>query len=105
MSDAAHPKLLDRHVLSDTYASAVNDPHAVTLSPDGKLVVLPSTSGPLAITVSATKLATTTGAFTKPYSVQDQRTVIAGDNLFELGDRGVAVRTLPDLKQTGWISF
>ena len=105
VSDASHPKLLDRHVLSDTYASAVNDPHAVTLSPDGKLVVLPSTSGPLAITISATKLATTTGTFTKPYSVQDQRTVIAGDNLFELGDRGVAVRTLPGLKQTGWIGF
>ena len=105
MSDAAHPKLLDRHVLPDTYASAVNDPHAVTLSPDGKLVVLPSTSGPLAITVSATKLSTTTGAFTKPYSVQDQRTVIAGDNLFELGDRGVAVRALPGLLQTGWIAF
>jgi uncharacterized secreted protein with C-terminal beta-propeller domain len=105
VSDAAHPKLLDRHVLSDTYATAVNDPHAVTLSPDGKLVILPSTSGPLAITVSATKLATTTGAFTTPYSVQDQRTVIAGDNLFELADRGVAVRTLPGLKQTGWINF
>jgi uncharacterized secreted protein with C-terminal beta-propeller domain len=105
VSDAAHPKLLDRQVLSDTYATAVNDPHAVTLSPDGKLVVLPSTSGPLAITVSATKLATTTGAFTTPYSVQDQRTVIAGDNLFELADRGVAVRALPGLHQTGWISF
>jgi hypothetical protein len=105
VSDAAHPKLLDRHVLSDTYASAVNDPHAVTLSPDGKLMILPSTSGPLAVTISPTKLATTTGTFTTPYSVQDQRTVIAGDRVFELADRGVAVRTLPALKQTGWIAF
>jgi hypothetical protein len=105
VSDAAHPKLLDRQVLSDTYATAVNDPHAVTLSPDGNLVILPSTSGPLAVTISATSLSTTTGAFTTPYSVQDQRTVIAGDRLFELADRGVAVRTLPALKQTGWIAF
>ncbi len=105
VSDATHPKLLDRHELSDTYASAVNDPHAVTLSPDGKLVILPSTSGPLAVAISATKLTTTTGAFTQPYSVQDQRTVIAGDRLFELADRGVAVRMLAGLKQTGFIDF
>ena len=105
VSDAAHPKLLDQQMLSDTYATAVSDPHAVTLSPDGNLVILPSTSGPLAVTISATSLTTTTGAFTTPYSVQDQRTVIAGDRLFELTDRGVAVRTLPALKQTGWIAF
>ncbi len=105
VSDAAHPRLLDRHVLSDTYANAVNDPHAVTISPDGKLVVLPSTSGPLAITISATRLSTTTGAFTTPYSVQDERTVIAGERLFEVADRGVAVRSLPRLHQTGWIAF
>jgi uncharacterized secreted protein with C-terminal beta-propeller domain len=105
VSDAAHPKLLDKHVLPDTYAQAVGDPHAVTLSPDGNLMILPSTSGPLAVGISATKLTTTTGAFTKPYSVQDQRTIIAGDRLFELADRGVAVRTLPDLHQTGWIAF
>ncbi len=105
VSDAAHPKLLDRHVLSDTYATAVNDPHAVTVSPDGNLVVLPSTSGPLAVTIAASRLSTTTGAFTTPYSVQDQRTVIAGDRLFELTDRGVAVRALAGLRQTGWIAF
>ena len=105
VSDAAHPRLLDRHVLSDTYADAVNDPHAVTISPDGRVVILPSTSGPLAITVSATRLSTTTGAFTTPYSVQDERTVIAGERLFEVADRGVAVRSLPGLHQTGWIAF
>ncbi|HEX4428987.1 MAG TPA: beta-propeller domain-containing protein [Frankiaceae bacterium] len=105
VSDAAHPRLLDRHVLSDTYADAVNDPHAVTISPDGKLVILPSTSGPLAIAVSATRLSTTTGTFTTPYSVQDERTVIAGERLFEVADRGVAVRSLPGLHQTGWIAF
>lgn len=105
VSDAAHPRLLDRHVLSDTYADAVNDPHAVTISPDGRTVILPSTSGPLAITISATRLSTMTGAFTTPYSVQDQRTVIAGDRLFEVADRGVAVRSLPGLHQTGWIAF
>ena len=105
VSDAAHPRLLDRHVLSDTYADAVNDPHAVTISPDGAMVILPSTSGPLAITISATRLSTTTGAFTTPYSVQDQRTVIAGERLFEVADRGVAVRSLPGLQQTGWIAF
>ncbi len=105
VSDAAQPKLLDRHVLSDTYATAVDDPHAVTVSPDGNLVVLPSTSGPLAVTISASRLNTMTGAFTTPYSVQDQRTVIAGDRLFELTDRGVAVRTLAGLHQTGWIAF
>ena len=105
MSDPAHPKLLDRHVLSDTYADAVSDPHAVTISPSGDLVVLPSTSGPLAVNISATRLTTTTGAFTKPYSVQDERTVIAGERLFEVTDRGVAVRHVPALEQTGWIAF
>ncbi|HEX4016900.1 MAG TPA: beta-propeller domain-containing protein [Frankiaceae bacterium] len=105
VSDAAHPRLLDRHVLSDTYAQAVNDPHAVTISTDGRQVILPSTSGPLAITIAATRLSTKTGAFTRPYSVQDQRTVIAGDRLFEVADRGVAVRSLPGLTQTGWIAF
>jgi Beta propeller domain len=105
VSDPAHPRLLDRHVLSDTYADAVNDPHAVTVSPDGQVVVLPSTSGPLEITTTATRLTTTTGAFTTPYSVQDQRTVIAGERLFELTDRGVAVRSLAGLHQTSWIAF
>jgi hypothetical protein len=105
VSDAVHPRLLDRHVLSDTYADAVNDPHAVTVSPAGDLVIIPSTSGPLAVTISATTLATATGAFTTPYSVQDERTVIAGERLFEVTDRGVAVRSLPGLHQTGWIAF
>ena len=54
---------------------------------------MPSTNGLLGLRVAkAAHLTLTTAPFSKPYSVQTGRAVFAGNHVFELSDRGVAVR-------------
>ena len=105
VSDPAHPKLLDRQVLSDTYATAVNDPHAVTLSPDGNLVILPSTSGPLAITISATSLARRPARSRRPTASRTSARSSRVTNSSSWLTAGSRYARCPALKQTGWIAF
>jgi uncharacterized secreted protein with C-terminal beta-propeller domain len=109
VTDAAHPKVLDKQVLTGSYAVDPNSPHTVTADPakvtDGGYFVMPSTNGLLGIRVASNKITLTTGAFSKPYTVQTGRAVFAGSNVFELGDRGVTVRRSADLHQTGWVAF
>ena len=109
VSDASRPRLLDRKVVPGTWSSATSDPHAVTFDAARGLLLMPSTSGVIGAQLDsvqrANSLALTVAAFTKPYSVQASRVVIAGDSAYELSDRGVAVRELPGLDQTGWIAY
>ncbi len=105
VGDPAHPRVLDRHVLTGAFSSALNDPHAITIAPDASLVVLPSSSGLVGAAIHGRKLTITQAAFAQPVNQQSDRSVIAGDHVFELTDRGVAVRAIPALKQTGFVSF
>jgi hypothetical protein len=109
VTDAAHPKLLSKQVLTGSYAVDPNSPHTLTADPakvtDGGSFVMPSTNGLLGIRVAASKITIATAPFSKPYSVQSGRAIFANDHVFELADRGVAVRRIADLKQTGWVAF
>jgi hypothetical protein len=109
VTDAAHPKVLAKQVLNGAYAVDPNSPHTVTADPtkvtDGGSFVMPSTNGLLGLRVASGKITVTTGAFSKPYTVQTGRAVFAGNHVFELGDRGVTVRRSADLAQSGFVSF
>jgi hypothetical protein len=109
VTDASHPKVLAKQVLTGSYAVDPNSPHTVTADPtkttDGGYFVMPSTNGLLGIRVANHKLTLTTGRFSIPYTVQTGRAVFAGTHVFELGDRGVTVRRSADLHQTGWVAF
>jgi uncharacterized secreted protein with C-terminal beta-propeller domain len=105
VSDAAHPRLLSRKVLSGAYAVDPNSPHTLTADPAGGSFVMPSTNGLLGIRVSTSTISITTAPFSKPYSVQTGRAIFADDHVFELTDRGVAVRRTGGLQQTGWVAF
>jgi hypothetical protein len=109
VTDAAHPKVLAKQVLTGAYAVDPNSPHTVTADPtkasDGGYFVMPSTNGLLGLRVADGHITVTTGPFSKPYTVQTGRAVFAGDHVFELGDRGVTVRRSADLVQSGFVSF
>jgi uncharacterized secreted protein with C-terminal beta-propeller domain len=105
VSDAAHPRLLNRKVLSGAYAVDPNSPHSLTADPAGGSFVMPSTNGLLGISVTKGTINITTAPFSKPYSVQTGRAIFANDRVFELTDRGVAVRRTGGLQQISWVAF
>jgi hypothetical protein len=115
VTDAAHPKVLAKQVLSGAYAVDPNSPHTITAAPtdsagskaaaDGGYFVMPSTNGLLGLRIAGGHITVTTGAFSKPYTVQTGRAIFAGTHVFELGDRGVTVRRSADLRQDGWVAF
>jgi hypothetical protein len=109
VTNAAHPKVLAKQVLTGSYGVDPNSPHTVTADPttvtDGGYFVMPSTNGLLGLRVTKGRITITTAPFSTPYTVQTGRAVFAGSHVFELGDRGVTVRRSADLKQSGFVSF
>jgi hypothetical protein len=109
VTNAAHPKVLAKQVLTGSYGVDPNSPHTVTADPttvtDGGFFVMPSTNGLLGLRVTKGRIIVTTAPFSTPYTVQTGRAVFAGSHVFELGDRGVTVRRSADLKQSGFVSF
>ncbi len=104
VKDAAHPRLLDRKVVAGDSAGGGSDTHGITADPAGGFFVMPLTNSLLGIRVTNT-LTLTDAAAPQPYSLQEYRAVFAGQRVFQLTDRGVAVRARDGLKQTGWVRF
>ncbi len=104
VADPAHPRLLHQQQLTGAYAQD-DSAHALAADPAGGYFLLPSSRGLLAIHTSGSELRVDPAPFAAPDNQQAGRALFAGTRVFELTDRGVAVRNAANLKQTGWVGF
>jgi uncharacterized secreted protein with C-terminal beta-propeller domain len=109
-ADLANPALLDTYQVPDGFSEAEFDPHAFLWWPDERLLVIPvvsyhdGQSNALLLRVedeTITELATTS----HPGGGQITRSLVVGDTLWTVSDRGLQANALSSFTQTAWLPF
>jgi hypothetical protein len=108
--DLANPALLDTYQVPNGFSEAEFDPHAFLWWPDERLLVIPvlsyqdGQSNALLLRVEdgrITELATTS----HPGGGQIVRSLVVGDTLWTVSNRGLQANALSTLAQTAWLPF
>ncbi|MGH3679617.1 MAG: beta-propeller domain-containing protein [Natronosporangium sp.] len=118
VSDLADPARLDTHHVEGGYSEAEFDPHAFLWWPEQRLLVVPLVSwsdergqpdaGALVLRVEDAGF-TALDVITHPtpsagdYSSEIRRSLVVGDTLWTLSDRGLQANALSTLEETGWV--
>ena len=104
VADPAHPRRLAQQVVADSSSEAEFDPHAVLWWPATQLLVVPvngRTSGAVAVHLRDGTIRSGGNLTGAPI----RRSLVIGDQLWMLGDTGLAVADLSTLQQTGYVSL
>lgn len=112
VTDLAAPRLRGTHHIAHGYSEAELDPHAFLWWPAERLLVIPLTSeqrgaagsGALVLRVEEAGF-TALDTIGHPDGGQVRRTLVVGDTLWTVSDRGLQGNALSTLTQTAWIPF